>query len=170
MELCNNYNNLFHSVASCLLQMFYHKTFWWWNYSLHIIQIAQRHPIRMRFVPVRHTPIWIILIVLIIMTMYFLVYITYNGHKCTNSVLMVCCKYLKCKFLIMSIPMVSIRLKERNLQVAVIYMSSQLYINIYQSFYPFFLEDTLHMSATAVASIPLAMFIAGFAVSRYDHT
>ena len=64
----------------------------------------------------------------------------------------------------------AIRLKERSLQVAVIYMSSQLYINIYQSFYPFFLEDTLHMSATAVASIPLAMFIAGFAVSRYDHT
>ena len=64
----------------------------------------------------------------------------------------------------------AIRLKERNLQVAVIYMSSQLYINIYQSFYPFFLEDTLHMNATAVASIPLAMFIAGFAVSRYDHT
>ena len=53
-----------------------------------------------------------------------------------------------------------------NLQVAVIYMSSQLYINIYQSFYPFFLEDTLQMSATAVASIPLAMFVAGFVVSR----
>ena len=74
-------------LASCLLQMFYHKTFWWWNYSLHIIQIAQRHPIRMRFVPVRHTPIWIILIALIIMNMYFVVYKTYKRHKCTNSIM-----------------------------------------------------------------------------------
>ena len=51
-------------------------------------------------------------------------------------------------------------------QIAVLYMSAQLYININQSFYPFFLEDTLHMSPKAVALIPLLMFLAGFVVSR----
>ena len=51
-------------------------------------------------------------------------------------------------------------------QVAGLYMSAQLYINISQSFYPFFLEETLHMTSKAVAIIPLLMFLAGLAVSR----
>lgn len=44
-------------------------------------------------------------------------------------------------------------------QVAVVYMSSRLFVNLTQVFIPLYLHETLDMSASSLALIPLIMFI-----------
>ena len=51
-------------------------------------------------------------------------------------------------------------------QVSLVYMIAQLFINIFQSIFPFYLEETLRLSSESVAVIPLVMFLSGFVASR----
>ena len=44
-------------------------------------------------------------------------------------------------------------------QIAVIYMSSRFFNNISQSYLPLFLQMTLKLHATYIATVPLAMFV-----------
>jgi len=50
-------------------------------------------------------------------------------------------------------------------QIAVIYMSSRFFNNISQSYLPLFLQLTLKLHATYIATVPLAMFVSAFATS-----
>jgi hypothetical protein len=50
-------------------------------------------------------------------------------------------------------------------QIAVIYMSSRFFNNISQSYLPLFLQMTLKLHATYIATVPLTMFISAFATS-----
>ena len=47
-------------------------------------------------------------------------------------------------------------------QVGVVYMATRLFVNISQSYMPFYLQSTLRLHATYVAVIPLVVFLAGF--------
>ena len=44
-------------------------------------------------------------------------------------------------------------------QIAVIYMSSRFFNNISQSYLPLFLQMTLKLHASYIATVPLAMFL-----------
>ncbi|RZC40568.1 major facilitator superfamily domain-containing protein 12-like, partial [Asbolus verrucosus] len=50
-------------------------------------------------------------------------------------------------------------------QVAVVYMSTRLFVNLTQVFIPLYLHETLDMAASALALIPLIMFIGSFITS-----
>lgn len=50
-------------------------------------------------------------------------------------------------------------------QVAVVYMSSRLFVNLTQVFIPLYLHETLNMSASSLALVPLVMFIGSFCTS-----
>lgn len=50
-------------------------------------------------------------------------------------------------------------------QVAVIYMASRLFVNLTQVFIPLYLHETLDMAASALALVPLVMFIGSFITS-----
>lgn len=50
-------------------------------------------------------------------------------------------------------------------QVAVVYMSSRLFVNLTQVFIPLYLHETLSMSASSLALLPLVMFIGSFCTS-----
>ncbi|XP_063928728.1 major facilitator superfamily domain-containing protein 12-like isoform X1 [Zophobas morio] len=50
-------------------------------------------------------------------------------------------------------------------QVAVVYMSTRLFVNLTQVFIPLYLHETLDMTASALALIPLIMFIGSFVTS-----
>lgn len=50
-------------------------------------------------------------------------------------------------------------------QVAVVYMSTRLFVNLSQVFIPLYLHETLNMAASALALIPLVMFIGSFATA-----
>lgn len=50
-------------------------------------------------------------------------------------------------------------------QVAVVYMSSRLFVNLTQVFIPLYLHETLDMSASSLALIPLIMFVGSFITS-----
>lgn len=50
-------------------------------------------------------------------------------------------------------------------QVAVIYMVSRLFVNLTQVFIPLYLHETLDMAASALALVPLVMFIGSFVTS-----
>ncbi|KRT78525.1 membrane transporter [Oryctes borbonicus] len=47
-------------------------------------------------------------------------------------------------------------------QVAVVYMSTRLFVNLSQVFIPLYLHETLNMAASALALVPLVMFIGSF--------
>lgn len=46
--------------------------------------------------------------------------------------------------------------------VAVLYMATRLYVNLYQVYIPLFVQDTICLAKTAVASVPFTMYLAGF--------
>lgn len=50
-------------------------------------------------------------------------------------------------------------------QVAVVYMSTRLFVNLSQIFIPLYLHETLDMAASALALIPLVMFVGSFLTS-----
>ena len=50
-------------------------------------------------------------------------------------------------------------------QVAIIYTTSRVFINLYQVYLPFYLQDTLNLKSSSVASVPLVVFGVGFAAS-----
>ncbi|KAH0546158.1 major facilitator superfamily domain-containing protein 12-like [Cotesia glomerata] len=50
-------------------------------------------------------------------------------------------------------------------QVAVVYMTTRLFVNISQIYVPLYLHDTLKMPATSLAIIPLIMYLSSFKVS-----
>jgi len=50
-------------------------------------------------------------------------------------------------------------------QVALVYMATRLFVNVSQSYIPFYLQETIKLEATSVAIIPLIMFVSGFVVS-----
>ncbi|KAK9889427.1 hypothetical protein WA026_004697 [Henosepilachna vigintioctopunctata] len=50
-------------------------------------------------------------------------------------------------------------------KVAVIYMSTRLFVNLSQVFIPLYLHETLDMTASTLALIPLTMFIGSFIMS-----
>lgn len=49
--------------------------------------------------------------------------------------------------------------------VAIIYMATRLFVNLSQVFIPLYLHETLNMTASALALIPLIMFIGSFLTS-----
>lgn len=50
-------------------------------------------------------------------------------------------------------------------QVAVLYMSTRLFVNLSQVYLPLWLQDNLQLGATSVATTPLALFVSGFLTS-----
>ena len=50
-------------------------------------------------------------------------------------------------------------------QVGGLYMSTRLFFNISQVYLPLWLQDSLSLQATSVATIPLALFVSGFLMS-----
>merc|ERR1711872_894948 len=50
-------------------------------------------------------------------------------------------------------------------QIGFVYIAARIFINCSQSYIPFYLQETLQLDQTAIATIPLIMYIAGFAVS-----
>ncbi|KAK4882201.1 hypothetical protein RN001_005520 [Aquatica leii] len=53
----------------------------------------------------------------------------------------------------------------RYYQAAIVYMSTMLYINLTQVFVPLYLHETLDMSASALAKIPLVIYLGSLATS-----
>lgn len=47
-------------------------------------------------------------------------------------------------------------------QIAFLYMVTRLYVNIYQVYIPLYLQETLNLNETFIATVPFAMFFAGF--------
>jgi len=47
-------------------------------------------------------------------------------------------------------------------QIAGVYMSTRLFVNLSQAYMPLYLQESLQLHATYVAIIPLVMFVAGF--------
>ncbi|KAK7086674.1 Major facilitator superfamily domain-containing protein 12 [Halocaridina rubra] len=47
-------------------------------------------------------------------------------------------------------------------QIAIIYLATRLYVNLYQVYMPLYIQETLNLSETYIASVPFAMFLAGF--------
>ena len=50
-------------------------------------------------------------------------------------------------------------------QVACVYMSARLFVNVTQTYIPLFIQETLELKALNVALIPIIMYISGFFVS-----
>ena len=50
-------------------------------------------------------------------------------------------------------------------QVAIIYTTTRVFVNLSQVYVPFYLQDTLNLKSSSVASIPLVVFGVGFAAS-----
>lgn len=50
-------------------------------------------------------------------------------------------------------------------QIAFVYIAARVFINCSQSYIPFYLQETLNLDQTAIATIPLIMYVAGFMVS-----
>ncbi|XP_055945683.1 major facilitator superfamily domain-containing protein 12-like [Argiope bruennichi] len=46
--------------------------------------------------------------------------------------------------------------------VALLYMSTRLYVNLSQVYMPMYIEDTLELHKTKIATIPLVIFVSGF--------
>nr|XP_045625267.1 major facilitator superfamily domain-containing protein 12-like [Procambarus clarkii]XP_045625268.1 major facilitator superfamily domain-containing protein 12-like [Procambarus clarkii]XP_045625269.1 major facilitator superfamily domain-containing protein 12-like [Procambarus clarkii]XP_045625270.1 major facilitator superfamily domain-containing protein 12-like [Procambarus clarkii]XP_045625271.1 major facilitator superfamily domain-containing protein 12-like [Procambarus clarkii]XP_0456252 len=47
-------------------------------------------------------------------------------------------------------------------QVAILYMVTRLYVNLYQVYIPLYVQDTLLLSESYVATVPFSMYLAGF--------
>jgi len=57
-------------------------------------------------------------------------------------------------------------LKEKQFyQVAALYMSTRLFVNLSQIYLPLWLQDNLGLGATSVATTPLALYVSGFLAS-----
>lgn len=52
-------------------------------------------------------------------------------------------------------------------QVAVVYMSTRLFVNLSQVFIPLYLHETLNMAASSLALVPLVMFLGSFVASLF---
>ena len=50
-------------------------------------------------------------------------------------------------------------------QVACVYMTARLFVNITQAYIPLYIQETLHLKAYFVALIPVIMYLSGFFVS-----
>ncbi|KAG0717799.1 Major facilitator superfamily domain-containing protein 12 [Chionoecetes opilio] len=50
-------------------------------------------------------------------------------------------------------------------QIAALYMATRLYVNLYQAYIPLYVQDTLKLDQTFLATVPFAMYLAGFAGS-----
>ncbi|CAH1170042.1 unnamed protein product [Phaedon cochleariae] len=50
-------------------------------------------------------------------------------------------------------------------QIAVVYMTSRLFVNLTQVFVPLYLHETLDMAASSLALVPLTMFVGSFVTS-----
>ena len=50
-------------------------------------------------------------------------------------------------------------------QIALIYMSTRLFVNLSQAYIPLYLQVTLQLHATHVATVPLTIFLSGFFTS-----
>ncbi|CAL4108311.1 unnamed protein product, partial [Meganyctiphanes norvegica] len=50
-------------------------------------------------------------------------------------------------------------------QIAVLYMATRLYVNLYQSYIVLYIQDTLMLPVATVATVPFVMYAAGFAGS-----
>eukprot|EP00088_Acartia_fossae_P035283 TRINITY_DN36317_c0_g1_i6.p1 TRINITY_DN36317_c0_g1~~TRINITY_DN36317_c0_g1_i6.p1 ORF type:complete len:503 (-),score=44.66 TRINITY_DN36317_c0_g1_i6:227-1705(-) len=51
--------------------------------------------------------------------------------------------------------------------VAVLYMSTRLFVNLSQAYIPLYIQESLELSTIYIAIIPLVMFVAGFFVSLF---
>ena len=51
------------------------------------------------------------------------------------------------------------------LQVAIVYLVTIIFVDITQVYLPFYLQDTLKLPNSYLATIPLIIYIAGFAAS-----
>ena len=51
-------------------------------------------------------------------------------------------------------------------QVAGVYMSTRLFVNLSQAYLPLYLQESLELRSTYVATIPLVMYSSSFVVSR----
>ncbi|XP_042228945.1 major facilitator superfamily domain-containing protein 12-like [Homarus americanus] len=47
-------------------------------------------------------------------------------------------------------------------QIAVLYMATRLYVNLYQVYIPLYVQETLSLTESYVATVPFAMYLAGF--------
>lgn len=47
-------------------------------------------------------------------------------------------------------------------QIAVLYMATRLYVNLYQVYIPLYVQETLFLSETFIATVPFVMYLAGF--------
>ncbi|KAB7495419.1 Major facilitator superfamily domain-containing protein 12 [Armadillidium nasatum] len=47
-------------------------------------------------------------------------------------------------------------------QVAVLYMATRLFVNLYQVYIPIYVQDTLHLEKETIATVPFVMYLAGF--------
>ena len=50
-------------------------------------------------------------------------------------------------------------------QVACVYMTARLYVNITQTYMPLYVQETLNLKAYFVALIPIIMYVSGFVLS-----
>lgn len=50
-------------------------------------------------------------------------------------------------------------------QMAVLYMCTRLVVNVSQVYIPMYLTDTLHLTKTYIAIVPLVMYVSGFIVT-----
>ena len=46
-----------------------------------------------------------------------------------------------------------------------VYMTTRIFVNLTQAYVPKYLQDTLQLPSTYIATIPLVMFLAGFVIS-----
>ena len=56
-------------------------------------------------------------------------------------------------------------LEPQTYQVACVYMSARLFVNITQTYIPLYIQETLELKALNVALIPIIMYVSGFVVS-----
>lgn len=47
-------------------------------------------------------------------------------------------------------------------QIAILYMATRLYVNLYQAYIPLYVQETLQLDQTFLATVPFAMYLAGF--------
>ncbi|XP_068236544.1 major facilitator superfamily domain-containing protein 12-like [Palaemon carinicauda] len=47
-------------------------------------------------------------------------------------------------------------------QIAILYLATRLYVNLYQVYIPLYVQETLNLGETFIATVPFAMFLAGF--------
>jgi Na+/melibiose symporter-like transporter len=99
--------------------------------------------------------VWIGLSLGIVSSLIFHIFIKEEGAFGTNNV----------RGTQLRTPVIDLLLSPEVYQVAVVYMSTRLFVNLTQVFIPLYLHETLDMAASALALIPLIMFIGSFMTS-----